>query len=72
MGNSPLRLRDMDDLGAYLLQDWLNNRAHCQCGWAGKRRWLRAGAVLDVLMHCAETSHMPVGFLTLQRVDYAF
>jgi hypothetical protein len=46
---------------AYLLQSWFNNRGACQCGWQGKRRWLRGPAVLDVVRHCQTTSHLPVG-----------
>jgi hypothetical protein len=46
---------------AYLLQSWFNNRGACQCGWAGERRWLRGKAVLDVMAHCQESSHVPVG-----------
>jgi hypothetical protein len=59
----------MEDLHAYLLASSLNNRGHCQCGWAGKRRWLRGSAVLDVLDHCAGTGHVPVAIppVTLGR-----
>jgi len=50
----------VSDPYASLLASWLNHRGHCQCGWEGKRRWLRGSAVLDVLDHCSETGHVPV------------
>jgi hypothetical protein len=49
----------MDKPSAYLLGSPLNHRAYCQCGWTGKRRWLRGSAVLDVLDHCGESGHTP-------------
>ncbi|AQA01209.1 hypothetical protein BVC93_00860 [Mycobacterium sp. MS1601] len=54
---------------AYLLQEWLNNTGNCQCGWSGKRRWLRGSAVLDVLQHCMDTGHTPVGLPTTQTLN---
>ncbi|MGQ9409768.1 hypothetical protein [Mycolicibacterium gilvum] len=43
----------------------LRKRAVCDCGWRGKRRWLRGVAVVDAHLHAAETSHLPLG----ARVD---
>jgi hypothetical protein len=60
----PARTRYSGGVGrpvAYLLQSWFNNRGVCQCGWQGKRRWLRGNAVLDVVAHCQSTQHVPVG-----------
>jgi hypothetical protein len=37
----------------------LRHRAHCECGWSGKRRFMRGSAVLDVLDHCNDTGHLP-------------
>jgi hypothetical protein len=51
-----------NDVYASLLGSWLNHRGHCDCGWEGKRRWLRGSAVLDVMDHCAETGHIPVSY----------
>lgn len=43
----------------YLVSRRLTHRACCQCGWMGKRRWIRGSAVYDVLAHCSETGHVP-------------
>lgn len=51
----------MADRNAYILTTSLTSQAHCQCGWAGKRRLFRGRAVLDVVEHCQEFGHMPVG-----------
>lgn len=32
--------------------------AHCDCGWNGTPRWMRASAVVDAGMHAAETGHI--------------
>jgi hypothetical protein len=50
----------MESSSAYLLGSAFSHRGHCQCGWQGKRRWLRGNAVLDVLDHCVDTGHVPV------------
>jgi hypothetical protein len=46
---------------AFVLAEWLRNEPRCTCGWTGKRRVLRAQAVLDALFHCADTGHTPAG-----------
>lgn len=56
----------MGDRNAYVLTTWCRNQAHCQCGWAGKRRLFRGRAVLDVVEHCQEFGHMPVGTQALE------
>jgi hypothetical protein len=37
------------------------NQAQCGCGWRGRRRLFRGSAVVDALMHCADTGHEPAG-----------
>jgi hypothetical protein len=61
----------MGEPQAYLLVSWLNNRARCQCGYEGKRRWLRGRAVLDVVEHCQEFGHMPVGLAGVKHRTFA-
>lgn len=56
---------------AYVLVEWLNNRAHCTCGWAGKRRVLQGFAVLDVVEHCVTTKHKPAEVLLVRPVANA-
>ncbi|KUI39180.1 hypothetical protein [Mycobacterium sp. GA-2829] len=51
----------MEGYQAYMITSWLNNRAQCQCGYEGKRRWFRGNAVIDVIEHCQLTKHKPVG-----------
>ncbi|MCW2529330.1 MAG: hypothetical protein JWM76_4190 [Pseudonocardiales bacterium] len=60
-----------EDVHGYLVQDWLNNQARCQCGWTGQRRFLRGGAVLDVFQHSSETGHLPIGAPPSMPVSYA-
>ena len=61
----------MGEPRTYVLKQWMNNRAKCQCGFEGKARWWRGAAVLDVLNHCREFGHMPVDGLQKQRT-YSF
>jgi hypothetical protein len=61
----------MGENHAYLVVSWLNNRAHCQCGYQGKRRWFRGLALNDVIEHCQEFGHMPVGLPPIKRVMHA-
>jgi hypothetical protein len=49
----------MAELRAYVVTSWLNNRAQCDCGHSGKRRWIRGGAEIDVFAHYKETGHQP-------------
>lgn len=37
----------------------MNHQGRCECGWSGKRRYIRGSAVLDVLDHIAATRHIP-------------
>jgi hypothetical protein len=46
---------------AYVLAEWLLNEAVCTCGWTGRRRIFRGHAVVDALLHCADTGHTPAG-----------
>ncbi|TFV58204.1 hypothetical protein E4P42_12605 [Mycobacterium sp. PS03-16] len=61
----------MSEHHAYLLVNWLNNQARCQCGYEGKRRWFRGLAVNDVLEHSTQTGHMPVGLPKIKRAMHA-
>lgn len=54
---------------AYVVVSWLNNRARCQCGYEGKRRWFRGNAVLDVIEHCQHTKHKPVGLPVVREMQ---
>lgn len=54
---------------AYLVASWLNNRAQCQCGYEGKRRWFRGNAVIDVIEHCQVTKHKPVGLPAIRQMQ---
>lgn len=60
---------DMDGAHAYLVTSWLNNRARCQCGYEGKRRWFRGNAVIDVVEHCQATKHKPVGLPAVKQMQ---
>lgn len=59
----------VEESRAYLVTSWLNNQAHCQCGYQGKRRWFRGNAVLDVIEHCATTKHKPVGLAAISQMQ---
>lgn len=41
------------------------SQALCSCTWAGRRRLMRASAVVDALEHCAETGCTPADPLVL-------
>ncbi|MCV7180966.1 hypothetical protein [Mycolicibacterium murale] len=43
----------------YLLVSLMRNQGRCQCGWRGKRRWLRGFALVDVFEHARDTGHLP-------------
>jgi hypothetical protein len=62
----------MAESAAYVLLSWLQNQGRCQCGWRGKRRWFRGRAVVDVLGHCGQTGHMPVGLPPVKRLIGSF
>jgi hypothetical protein len=51
----------MSTATAYVLAAWLRNEAVCSCGWTGKRRIFQGHAVVDALLHCADTGHAPAG-----------
>jgi len=51
-----------DSRSCYLLASWLDNRAVCGCGHTGKRRLFRAGAALDVVVHCQSAGHRPASW----------
>jgi cobalamin biosynthesis protein CbiG len=42
-----------------LLVSLMRNQGRCQCGWRGKRRWLRGFALVDVFEHARDTGHLP-------------
>lgn len=58
----------MRGLQATVLAAWLNNRGQCQCGFFGKRRLLRSSAVADVVAHCQEFGHTPIGVQSILRL----
>jgi hypothetical protein len=62
----------MAETTAYVLLSWLQNQGRCQCGWHGKRRWFRGSAVVDVLNHCGQTGHLPVGLPPAKRLISSF
>ena len=40
---------------------WVRRYAACDCGWEGRRRWLRSSAVHDAALHFAATRHQFTG-----------
>ena len=60
---------EMNGPQAYLVVSWLDNRAQCQCGYKGKRRWFRGNALLDVIEHCEVTKHKAVGLSAARQMQ---
>jgi hypothetical protein len=44
-------------------------RAACTCGWTGARRFLRGSAVVDALVHAADSGHEPAWPLVVDTVS---
>jgi hypothetical protein len=62
----------MGEKRAYLVVSSFDNRACCQCGYRGRRRWYLGAAVVDVINHCQEFGHMPVGIPPVRQEIRSF
>ncbi|WP_041311186.1 hypothetical protein [Mycobacterium sp. JS623] len=62
------RGREIYVAAVYRASRW-RRRAACTCGWSGARHFLRGTAVVDALVHAADSGHEPACPLVVGRAS---